>query len=58
MGDSGHWPRLGAMVEILTMRIAVGGSVSRTIMAASHLFLFDSAYARKAEKAGRDRFAH
>ena len=34
------------------MRIAIGGSAKRTITAASHLLLFDNAYARIAENAG------
>ena len=36
----------------LTMRITVGGNVDRTITTANNMFLFDSAYARKAENAG------
>ena len=37
--------------EVLTIRIAVGGSAKRIIVAVSHMFLFDSAYARIPEKA-------
>lgn len=33
------------------MRIAVGGSAKRMITDANQMFLFDSAYARRAEKA-------
>ena len=33
-----------------TMSITDGGSADRVIIAANHLFLFDNAYARRAQK--------
>ena len=38
------------VVQSRTMSITDGGNADRTITAANHLFLFDSAYARRAEK--------
>ena len=43
--------RLGSRGKKLTMLITIGGRAKRTIMAVSRMFLFDSAYARRAEKA-------
>ncbi len=37
------------------MNIAIGGSTKNKTMAVSHMFLSDSAYARRAEKAARNR---
>lgn len=42
----------GLMFEILTIARTVGGSIKTMTEAADHTFLFDSAYARRAEKAG------
>ncbi len=40
---------------VLTIFIAMGGNVKRMIIVTNHVLLFDSAYARRAEKA-RDQF--